>query len=48
MTDESPDPDSAEHTRERQDLGYEPEVLAEPIGGPVPRHEPIEEPPSEQ
>lgn len=42
-TAHAPDPESAEHTRERQAMDYEPEVLAEPVGGPVPGYLPIEE-----
>lgn len=40
MTEPIPDPDSAEHCEERQSIGYEPPVLAEPIGGDVPAYEP--------
>lgn len=43
MTDPTPDPDSAEHTEERQAIDYEPPVLAEPVGGPVPEYQPIDE-----
>lgn len=41
MTDSMPDPDSAEHCRERQALDYDPEVLAEPAGGDVPEYQPV-------
>lgn len=39
MTDPNPDPDSAQHTEERQAIDYSPPVLAEPVGGPIPEYQ---------
>ena len=35
--------DSEDKTRDRQDIDYEPPVIAEPVGGPIPPWSPIDD-----
>jgi hypothetical protein len=39
--------DAKQRVRERQDGGYTPPVLAEPVGGPIPPWRPEDVPPRE-